>query len=129
MQLPERAALRCAAVGFFCDGNLTVSSFTGGLQIEPGSSKAIAPYGHVGVGLFHISADAVVEDVREDTEQFSSSWSDNAFGVVVCAGARARLGERWSLRAELRYTGFNYAPGTVHWASIIAPTLSLAGGF
>ncbi len=129
MELPGRAALRCAAAGFVCDGNLTVSSFTGGLQLEPGSSKAIAPYGHVGVGLFHISADAVVEDVREYTEQLSSSWNDNAFGVVASAGARAKLGERWTLRAELRYTGFNYKPGTVHWAAILAPTLSLAGGF
>jgi len=70
-----------------------------------------------------------VTDLREGSAQASYSWSDNAFGMAVGSGLRVRLGDRWTVRAELRYSGFTWRPGTVNWASLITPGLTMSVAF
>ena len=129
LQLPDRTMFRCAAAGFFCDANLDVSSLSGGLQLEPGTEKAIAPYGYATVGFYRLSASAEAQDLREGSIQVSRSWSDNVFGVALGSGVRVRVSERMALRAELRYSGFHFKPGTAHWASLVTPTLTTSVAF
>jgi hypothetical protein len=114
LQLPDQTMFRCAAAGFVCDANLDVSFVNGGLHLEPRAEKAIAPYGYATIGLYHLSASAEVQDLREGSTQASDSWSDNAFGVALGSGVRVRLSGRMTFRAELRYSGFHFRPGTVH---------------
>jgi hypothetical protein len=129
LRMPDATMFRCAAAGFFCDANLDVSFLSVGLHVEPRAEKAIAPYGYATAGLYHQSASAEAQDMREDSIQASGSWSDNAFGVALGAGVRLRLSGRVTLRAELRYSGFNFKPGTVNWASIVTPALATSVAF
>jgi hypothetical protein len=129
LQLPDSTMFGCAAAGFFCAANLDVSFVSGGLHLEPGAEKSIAPYGYATIGLYHLSASAEVQDLREGSTQASHSWSDNAFGVALGSGVRVRLSGRTTLRAELRYSGFSFKPGTVHWASLVTPTLTTSVAF
>jgi hypothetical protein len=129
LQLPDATMFRCSAAGFFCDANLTISSVSGGLQFDSRAATRIAPYGYVTIGVYHLTAQAEAQDVREGTIQFSDAWSDNAFGLGIGSGVRVRVGSRWTVRAELRYAGFTYEPGTVHWASVLTPALNVALAF
>ena len=61
--------------------------------------------------------------------QVSSSWSDNAIGIGLGAGLRIRLADRWALRFELRYSGFGWEPGTVNWASVVTPGVTMSVAF
>lgn len=128
-QMPDGIRFRCSAASFFCDSNLGVTFVGGGLQLEPWAGNEIAPYGYLTIGLYHVTADAEVEDVRQGTIQTSTAWIDNAFGLAIGFGVRVRLGGRWALRAELRYSGFSYEPGTVNWASLITPALNVSVRF
>jgi opacity protein-like surface antigen len=61
--------------------------------------------------------------------QMSSSWSDNAFGIGLGSGLRIRLADRCALRIELRYSGFGWKPGTVNWASVVTPGVTMSVAF
>lgn len=129
VQMAGSSRFRCAAAGFYCDANLDVASVTGGLHLEPRAEKAIAPYGYATMGLYRLSASGEALDVREGSIQESSAWTDNAFGVALGSGIRIRLSGRTTLRAELRYSGFHYRPGTEHWASLLTPALTTSVAF
>lgn len=129
LQMPDQSKFRCAAAGIYCDANVVISSVAGGLQLEPHAERQFAPFGYVTGGLYRSSASAEVLDTRDGSAQMSDSWRDNAFGVAVGGGLRVRLGGPWTARAELRYSGFNWKPGTVNWASIITPGLNVSVAF
>ena len=129
LQMPDRDRFRCAAAGIVCDAVLDVSSLTGGLQLEPWAEKAIAPYGYATIGLYRLSASAEALDLRGGSIQQSESWNDSAFGVALGSGVRVRLIGRTTLRAELRYSGFRFKPGTKHWGSIVTPSLTTSVAF
>lgn len=129
LKMPEDTRFRCAATRIFCDAEARVSSVGGGLQLEPLAERAIAPYGYATVGLYHSSASAEVAGTGEGSAQMSDSWSDNAFGIGLGAGLRIRLADRWDVRFELRYSGFGWKPGTVNWASVITPGVTLSVAF
>jgi opacity protein-like surface antigen len=67
--------------------------------------------------------------MREGSIQASGAWRDNAFGVALGTGVRVGLSGGVTLRAELRYSGFTFKPGTVHWASVITPALTTSVAF
>jgi hypothetical protein len=127
MQVDSR--LRCAAAGFYCDSHVGVTQVGGGLQFEPLAGILIAPYAYVTIGLYHVTPDAEVVDLVEGTVATSRSSSENSLGVALGSGVRFRLDGRWTVRAELRYSGFAYSPGTVNWASVITPALSISARF
>ena len=127
MQLDPR--FRCAAAGFYCDAHVGVSHVSGGVQFEPMAGKPFAPYVYVTIGLYHVSPQAEVTDVGAGTVSTFSSFSENNLGMALGSGVRCRLSEGWAVRAELRYSGFRYSPGTVNWASVVTPTLSISARF
>jgi hypothetical protein len=129
LQMPEDDRFRCAAAAIFCDAEVYVSSVGGGLQIEPLADKAIAPYGYVTIGLYHNSASGEATGMGAGSAQGSSSWSDNAIGIGLGSGVRIRLADRWALRFELRYSGFGWEPGTVNWASVVTPGVTMSVAF
>ena len=129
LQMPEDTRFRCAAAGILCDAEAYISSVGGGLQFEPLAEKAIAPYGYATIGLYHSSASAEATDTREGSVQLSYSWSDNAIGIGLGSGLRIRLADRCALRIELRYSGFGWKPGTVNWASVITPGVTMSVAF
>lgn len=105
LQLPDRTTSRCAAAGSFCDGTLDVAFVSGGLHLEPGSGRAIAPYAYATVGLYHLSAGAEAQ------------------------GLRVRLSGRVTLRAGLRRSGFSFKPGRVNWTSVVTRALTTSVAF
>jgi len=127
--MPEDDRFRCAAAAIFCDAEVHVSFVGGGLQIEPLADKAFAPYAYATIGLYHNSAAAEATSMGAGSGQVSSSWSDDAFGIGLGSGLRIRLADRWALRFELRYSGFGWKPGTVHWASLITPGVTMSVAF
>jgi hypothetical protein len=129
LQMPEDDRFRCAAAAVFCDAEVHISFVGGGLQIEPLADKAFAPYAYAMIGLYHNSAAGEATGMGAGSAQMSSSWSDNAFGIGLGSGLRIRLADRWALRFELRYSGFGWEPGTVHWASIITPGVTMSVAF
>jgi hypothetical protein len=129
LQMPEDDRFRCAAAAIFCDVEAYVSFVSGGLQIEPPAGKAIAPYGYAMIGLYHNSASGEATGMGAGSAQVSSSWSDNAIGIGLGAGLRIRLADRWALRFELRYSGFGWEPGTVNWASVVTPGVTISAAF
>jgi hypothetical protein len=129
LQMPEDDRFRCAAATIFCDAEVHISFVGGGLQIEPMADKAIAPYAYAMIGLYHNSAAGEATGMGAGSAQMSSSWSDNAFGIGLGSGLRIRLADRWALRFELRYSGFGWEPGTVHWASMITPGVTMSVAF
>jgi len=129
LQMPEDDRFRCAAAAIFCDAEVYISFVGGGLQIEPLADKAIAPYAYAMIGLYHNSAAGEAAGMGAGSAQVSSSWSDNAFGIGLGSGLRIRLADRWALRFELRYSGFGWKPGTVHWASIVTPGMTMSVTF
>jgi len=128
-RLPMRDKFRCAAAGFFCDSDVPVGFVAGGFQLEPQAGGVWAPYGYLTAGLYHITASAEVVDLRGGSTQPSIAWSDNAFGVAAGAGVRVALGNRWTVRAEVRYSGLAWRPGTQNWASLVTPAVSLSASF
>ena len=129
LKMPEDDRFRCAAIGIYCDAEVRISSVGGGLQLEPQAERAIAPYGYATAGLYHSSASAEATGTGEGSVQMSDSWTDNAFGIGLGAGLRIRLADRWDLRFELRYSGFGWKPGTVNWASVVTPGVTLSVAF
>jgi hypothetical protein len=129
LQMPEDDRFRCAAATIFCDAEIHISFVGGGLQIEPLADRAIAPYAYAVAGLYHNSATGEATGMGAGSAQMSSSWSDNAFGIGLASGLRIRLADRWALRFELRYSGFGWKPGTVHWASMITPGVTMSVAF
>jgi len=129
LNLPLRDRFRCAAVGLYCDADVPVGFVVGGFQLGPRPGGVWAPYGYLTAGLYHVTANAEVVDLREGSPQPSVAWSDNAFGVAAGAGVRVALGGRWTVRAELRYSGFAWRPETQHWASLVTPAVSLSASF
>jgi len=129
LHLPARDRFWCAAAGFFCDANVPVGFVAGGFQLEPRPGGVWAPYGYLTAGLYRVTASAEVVDLRDGSTQPSIAWSDNAFGVAAGAGVRVALGGRWTVRAELRYSGFAWRPGTENWASVVTPAVSLSASF
>ncbi len=129
LKMPEDDRFRCAATGIYCDAEVGISSVGVGLQLEPQAERAIAPYGYATAGLYHSSASAEATGTSEGSVQMSDSWSDNAFGIGVGAGLRIRLADRWDLRFQLRYSGFGWKPGTVNWASVVTPGVTLSVAF
>ena len=129
LQMPEDDRFRCAAAAIFCDAEIHISFVGGGLQIEPPADRAVAPYAYAMVGLYHNSAAGEATGMGAGSAQMSSSWSDNAFGIGLGSGMRIRLADRWALRFELRYSGFGWKPGTVHWASIVTPGVTMSVAF
>jgi hypothetical protein len=129
LQMPNDTKFRCAATGIFCDADVYVSSVGGGLQFEPLAEKAIGPYGYATIGLYHSSASAETAGTREGSVQLSYSWSDNAIGIGLGSGLRIRLADGCALRIELRYSGFGWKPGTVHWASVFTPGVTMSVAF
>jgi hypothetical protein len=129
LQMPEDDRFRCAAAAIFCDAEVYVSFVSGGLQIEPLAGKAIAPYGYATIGLFHNSASGEATGMGAGSAHVSSSWSDNAIGIGLGSGLRIRLADRWALRFELRYSGFGWEPGTVNWASVVTPGVTMSVAF
>jgi opacity protein-like surface antigen len=127
--MPEDDRFRCAAAAIFCDAEASISFVGGGLQIEPRADRAFAPYAYAMMGLYHNSAAGEATATGAGSAQTSSSWSDNAFGIGLGSGLRIRLADRWALRFELRYSGFGWEPGTVHWASVVTPTLATSVAF
>jgi hypothetical protein len=129
LQMPEETRFRCAATAMFCDAEVDVSSVGGGLQFEPLAEKAIAPYAYATIGLYHSSARAEATGAEAGSLQQTYSWSDNAVGIGLGSGLRIRLAERCALRVELRYSGFGWKPGTVNWASVVTPGVSMSVAF
>jgi len=129
LQMPEDDRFRCAAAAIFCDAEVYVSSVGGGLQIEPLADRAFAPYAYAMIGLYHNSAAGEATGMGAGSAQMSSSWSDNAFGIGLGSGLRIRLADRWALRFELRYSGFGWKPGTVNWASVVTPGVTMSVAF
>ncbi len=127
--LPERDRFRCAAAGFYCDADVPIGFVAGGLHLEPRPGGVWAPYGYLTAGLYRATASAEVLDLRGGSTQPSNAWSDNAFGVAAGVGVRAVLGGRWTIRPELRYSGFAWRPGTQNWASLVTPAVSLSASF
>jgi len=129
LQMPLRDRFRCAAAGLYCDADVSIGLVAGGFQLGPRPGGAWAPYGYLTAGLYRATASAEVLDLREGSTQPSSAWTDNAFGVGAGAGVRVPLGGRWTVRAELRYSGFGWKPETQHWASLVTPAVSLSASF
>jgi hypothetical protein len=129
MLMPEDDRFRCAAAAIFCDAEVRISFVGGGLQIEPLADKAVAPYAYATISFYHNSAAGEATGMGTGSTQMSSSWSDNAFGIGLGSGLRIRLADRWALRFELRYSGFGWKPGTVHWASMITPGVIMSVAF
>lgn len=128
-RMPDHTMFRCAAAGLFCDATLDVSFLSGGVHVEPRARRTIAPYGYATIGLHHLSASAQVQDPRRGSIEGVQSWSDNALGIALGSGVRIRLSGRVTLRAELRYSGFGFEPGTVRWASLVTPALTTSVAF
>jgi hypothetical protein len=129
LQMPEETKFRCAAAAIYCDADAHVSSVGGGLQFEPLAEEAFAPYGYATIGLYHSSASGEAAGTREGSVQLSYSWSDNAIGIGIGSGLRIRLADRCALRIELRYSGFGWKPGTVNWASVVTPGVTMSVAF
>jgi hypothetical protein len=129
LQMPEDDRFRCAGAAIFCDADVYISSVGGGLQIEPLADKALAPDAYATIGLYHNSAAAEATGTGAGSAQMSSSWSDNACGIGLGTGLRIRLADRWALRFELRYSGFGWYPGTVNWASVVTPGVTMSVAF
>jgi opacity protein-like surface antigen len=129
LQMAEDDRFRCAAAAIFCDAEVYVSAVGIGLQIEPLADKALAPYGYATISLYHNSASGEATGMGAGSAQVSSSWSDNAIGIGLGSGLRIRLADRWALRLELRYSGFGWEPGTVNWASVVTPGVTMSVAF
>jgi len=56
-------------------------------------------------------------------------WPARAIGIGLGSGLRIRLADRCALRIELRYSGFGWKPGTVHWASVVTPGVTMSVAF
>lgn len=129
LQMQTDSRFRCAAAGFYCDSRVGVVHVSGGVQFEPMAGTRLAPYVYVTAGLYHVTPEAEVTDLVAGTVSTVRSSSENNPGMAFGAGVRCRLSEGWAVRAELRYSGFTYSPGSVNWASVITPALSVSARF
>jgi hypothetical protein len=112
----------CTASGLRCAVTLGVTYVAAGLQLGADRDKDFGPYGYVTLGLFHVGGGATVTNPRDRDSVITGSAAENDFGVAAGVGARLKLGERWGVAAEGRYTGFAFGLGDFNWASVVTVT-------
>jgi hypothetical protein len=112
----------CHANGLRCEVNLDVTHVAGGLQVGAMGDGGVGPYGYLTLGLYHVGGGATVTDPRDRGRVIIGSTSENDFGVAGGVGFKLKLGERWGVAAEGRYTGFTFGLGDFTWGSVVTTT-------
>lgn len=118
----------CAAAGLACDARLGVTNIGAGLQFGPTTTREVAPFGYVTLGLYRVGASADVNG-WDGPLDIRVSKTENEFGVSIGGGFRLALTERWGVFAEARYSGFTFRRNDTGWASLLTGAASLAFGF
>jgi opacity protein-like surface antigen len=112
----------CYANQLKCEVHLDGTYIAGGLELRAGRDNDVAPYGYVTLGLYHVGAGAAVTNPRDRERVVTGSAAENDFGVATGVGVRLKLGERWGVAAEGRYTGFTFGLGDFTWGSLVTAT-------
>ena len=112
----------CRANELKCEVQLDLTYVAGGLEIGTDRDNDVAPYGYVTLGLYHVGAGAAVTNPRDPESVITGSAAENDFGVATGVGVRLKLGERWGVAIEGRYTGFTFALGDFTWGSLLTAT-------
>jgi hypothetical protein len=112
----------CSARQLKCEVHLDVAYVAGGLELGVGRDKDVAPYGYVTLGLYHVGGGAAVTKPRDSESVITGSAAENDFGVATGVGVRLKLGARWGVAAEGRYTGFTFGLGDFTWGSLLTAT-------
>jgi hypothetical protein len=112
----------CRANHLDCEVHLDVTYVAGGLELGANRDHDIAPYGYVTLGLYHVGGGAAVTNPRDRESVITGSAAENDFGVATGVGVRLKLGARWGVAAEGRYTGFIFGLGDFTWGSLVTAT-------
>jgi opacity protein-like surface antigen len=112
----------CRANQLKCEVHLDLTYVAAGLELGTDRDNDVAPYGYVTLGLYHVGAGAAVTNPRDRESVITSSAAENDFGVATGVGVRLKLGERWGVAVEGRYTGFTFALGDFTWGSLLTAT-------
>jgi opacity protein-like surface antigen len=112
----------CRAAQLKCEVHLDLTYVAGGLELGADRDNDVAPYGYVTLGLYHVGAGAAVTNPRDPESVITGSAAENDFGVAAGAGVRLKLGKRWGVAGEGRYTGFTFALGDFTWGSLLTAT-------
>jgi len=112
----------CRANQLNCEVHLDLTYVAGGLELGADRDNDVAPYGYVTLGLYHVGAGAAVTNPRDPESVVTGSAAENDFGVAAGVGVRLKLGERWGVAVEGRYTGFTFALGDFTWGSLVTAT-------
>ncbi len=112
----------CRANQLKCEVHLDLTYVAGGLELGADRDNDVAPYGYVTLGLYHVGAGAAVTNPRDPESVITGSAAQNDFGVATGVGVRLKLGERWGVAIEGRYTGFTFALGDFTWGSLLTAT-------
>jgi hypothetical protein len=105
-----------------CEAHLDGTYVAGGLELGADRNNDVAPYGYVTLGLYRVGAGATVTNPRDPESVIIGAAAENDFGVATGVGVRLKLGDRWGVAAEGRYTGFTFGLGDFTWGSLVTAT-------
>jgi opacity protein-like surface antigen len=112
----------CHANQLKCEVHLDSTYVAGGLELGADRNKDVAPYGYLTLGLYRVGAGATVTNPRDPESVITGSTAENDFGVATGVGVRLKLGDRWGVAVEGRYTGFTFGLGDFTWGSLVTAT-------